>query len=53
MPNQILKAGSLAAEPGPKTFGVNELPVQGQPYPLPIPVGKYWLIYPACGSWRW
>jgi len=39
MPEQVLKVGSLSATHGEKTFGVNEFPVQGQPYRLPV-----WLI---------
>jgi len=39
MPEQVLKVGSLSATHGEKTFGVNEFPVQGQPYRLPM-----WLI---------
>ncbi|HYL61027.1 MAG TPA: M14 family metallopeptidase [Candidatus Methylomirabilis sp.] len=39
MSNQILKVGSLSAARGEKRFGVNEFPVQGQPYKLSM-----WLI---------
>jgi hypothetical protein len=39
MPNEMLQVGSLAASPGEKRYGVNELTVQGQPYQLPM-----WLI---------
>lgn len=39
MPEQILKVGSLFAARGEKTYGVNEFPVAGQPYRLPM-----WLI---------
>jgi uncharacterized protein len=39
MPGQILKVGSLSAARGEKIYGVNEFPVQGQPYRLPM-----WLI---------
>ena len=36
---ELLKVGSLAAKPGEKCFGINEFPVEGQPYRLPT-----WLI---------
>jgi predicted deacylase len=36
MPNPTLTVGSLVARPGEKTFGVNEITVQGQPYRLPM-----------------
>lgn len=39
MSQQILKVGSLSAAGGEKIYGVNEFPVQGQPYRLPM-----WLI---------
>jgi predicted deacylase len=39
MANQTLTIGSLGARPGEKTFGVNEFPVQGQPYRLHM-----WLV---------
>ena len=39
MPNDVLRIGSLAAAPGEKRYGVNEFPVQGQPYRLPM-----WLV---------
>ena len=39
MSNQVLKVGTLSAGPGEKRYGVNEFPVQGQPYRLPM-----WLI---------
>jgi uncharacterized protein len=39
MSHQPLKAGSLSAARGQKVYGVNEFPVQGQPYRLPM-----WLI---------
>jgi uncharacterized protein len=39
MSQEILKVGSLSAARGEKIFGVNEFPVQGQPYRLPM-----WLI---------
>jgi uncharacterized protein len=37
--NQILKVGSLTASSGEKRYGVNEFPVQEQPYRLPM-----WLV---------
>jgi len=37
--NQVLKIGSLAAGPGQKQYGINEFPVQGKPYRLPM-----WII---------
>jgi hypothetical protein len=36
---QVLKAGSLTANSGEKSFGINEFPVEGPPYQLPM-----WLI---------
>jgi hypothetical protein len=39
MATETLTIGSLSATAGEKTFGVNEFPVQGQPYRLPM-----WLI---------
>src|SRR5579884_582282 len=39
MSNPMLKVGSLTAAAGERQFGVNEFPVQGQPYRLPM-----WLI---------
>lgn len=39
MANALLEIGSLRAAPGEKRFGVNEFPVQGGPYRLPM-----WLI---------
>lgn len=39
MSNQSLKVGDLSAVPGEKRYGVNEFPVEGQPYRLPM-----WLI---------
>lgn len=39
MSNQVLKVGRLSARRGEKSFGVNEFPVQGHPYRLPM-----WLI---------
>src|SRR6185437_16494662 len=39
MSNQVLTVGALAAPHGEKHYGVNEFPVQGQPYRLPM-----WLI---------
>lgn len=39
MSNEILKVGSLSATHGEKLFGINEFPVAGQPYRLPM-----WLI---------
>jgi predicted deacylase len=39
MPNDLLTVGSLSARPGEKTFGIDELTVDGQPYRLPI-----WLV---------
>lgn len=38
-PSQTLKVGTLVAGRGEKRFGVNEFPVQGRPYRLPM-----WLI---------
>jgi hypothetical protein len=37
--NPVLTVGSLSAAPGEKRYGVNEFPVQGQPYRLPM-----WLV---------
>lgn len=42
MSKQILRVGSLSAARGEKTYGVNEFPVQGQPYRLPM-----WLTHGA------
>ncbi len=39
MSNQVLKVGALSAGRGEKCYGVNEFPVQGKPYRLPL-----WLI---------
>jgi uncharacterized protein len=39
MPNDVLKVGALSAGRGEKSFAVNEFPVQGQQYRLPM-----WLI---------
>jgi uncharacterized protein len=39
MSEQILKVGSFSAARGEKIYGVNEFPVQGRPYQLPM-----WLI---------
>ncbi len=39
MSKKILKAGILSANPGEKCFGINEFPVDGRPYRLPM-----WLI---------
>jgi hypothetical protein len=39
MSNQMLKVGALSAGRGEKRYGVNEFPVQGQTYRLPM-----WLI---------
>jgi predicted deacylase len=39
MANPVLTVGSLSAAPGEKRYGVNEFPVQGQPYGLPM-----WLV---------
>jgi len=40
MSEKILSVGSLSATRGEKRYGVNEFPVQGQPYRLPM-----WLIH--------
>jgi predicted deacylase len=40
MSNEVLKVGTLSAARGEKLYGVNEFPVQGQPYRLPM-----WLIH--------
>ena len=39
MSNEILKVGTLSAARGEKLYGMNEFPVQNQPYRLPM-----WLI---------
>lgn len=39
MSDAVLSVGSLAARRGEKVYGVNEFPVQGEPYRLPM-----WLI---------
>ena len=39
MSNKVLTVGSLSAAPGEKRYGVNEFPVQGRPYRLPM-----WLV---------
>ncbi len=39
MSNPVLTVGSLFAAPGEKRYGVNEFPVQGRPYRLPM-----WLV---------
>jgi uncharacterized protein len=39
MPNEVLKVGALEAGRGEKRYGVNEFPVEGRPYRLPM-----WLI---------
>jgi predicted deacylase len=45
MPNQTLTVGALSAAPGEKRYGVNEFPVQGQSYRLPM-----WLVNGASGG---
>ena len=39
MPHGPLTVGSLTAEPGEKRYGVNEFPIDGKPYRLPM-----WLV---------
>jgi predicted deacylase len=39
MPNRPLTVGSLTARPGQKQYGVNEFPIDGTPYRLPM-----WLV---------
>src|SRR5215831_17501132 len=39
MPNAPLQVGSLTAAPGEKRFGINEFPVDAEPYRLPM-----WLV---------
>ncbi|HEV2288366.1 MAG TPA: succinylglutamate desuccinylase/aspartoacylase family protein [Candidatus Acidoferrales bacterium] len=39
MPDPVLRVGALSAARGEKVYGVNEFPVEGQPYRLPM-----WLI---------
>lgn len=39
MSDQLLRVGTLSASRGQKAYGINEFPVQGEPYRLPM-----WLI---------